>query len=67
MGEKAVRLLREGRVRTAAGGDLELAVESICVHGDAPNAPQIARAVRAALEAAGIEPAPLADLRNIGR
>jgi UPF0271 protein len=67
MGEKAVRLLREGRVRTAAGGDLELAVESICVHGDAPNAPQIARAVRAALEAAGIGLAPLADLRNIGR
>jgi UPF0271 protein len=67
MGEKAVRLLREGRVRTAAGGDLELAVESICVHGDAPNAPQIARAVRAALQAAGIGLAPLADLRNIGR
>ena len=67
MGEKAVRLLREGRVRTTAGDDLELDVESVCVHGDAPNAPQIARAIRAALEAAGIELAPLADLRNIRR
>jgi UPF0271 protein len=65
MGEKAVRLIREGRVRTIDGSDLELEVESICVHGDAPNAPEIARAIRAALEAAGIELAPLADLHTI--
>jgi 5-oxoprolinase (ATP-hydrolysing) subunit A len=63
MGEKAVRLIREGKVRTTAGGDLELEVRSICVHGDAPNAPQIAQAVRAALEGAGIELAPLDEVR----
>jgi len=67
MGEKAVRLVREGRVRTVDGGDLELEVESICVHGDAPNAPQIARAIRGALDKAGIELAPLADLHRIAR
>jgi UPF0271 protein len=64
MGEKAVRLLREGKVRTIDGADLELDVESICVHGDAPNAPQIAAAIRAALAEAGIEVAPLAELRQ---
>ena len=62
MGEKAVRLIGEGRVRTLDGGDLELQVESICVHGDAPNAPEIARAIREALEAAEIELVPLAEL-----
>jgi 5-oxoprolinase (ATP-hydrolysing) subunit A len=62
MGEKAVRLLRERKVRTVDGGDLELEVESICVHGDAPNAPEIARAIRRALAEAGIEVAPLAGL-----
>jgi UPF0271 protein len=67
MGEKAVRLVRERRVRTIDGGDLELEVESICVHGDAPNAPEIALAIRAALEAAGIEIAPLADLQAVTR
>ena len=67
MGEKAVRLVREGRVRTVDGGDLELEVESICVHGDAPNAPEIARAIRDALERADIELAPLADLHTIAR
>jgi UPF0271 protein len=65
MGEKAVRLVRDGKVRTVDGGDLELEVESICVHGDAPNAPQIARAVRKALEAAQVELVPLVALRRI--
>jgi UPF0271 protein len=54
-------------VRTIDGGDLELEVESICVHGDAPNAPEIARAIRARLQAAGIELAALADLQAVTR
>jgi 5-oxoprolinase (ATP-hydrolysing) subunit A len=60
---RAVRLVQDGSVVTIDGGELELRVESICVHGDAPNAPQIARAIRDALEAAGVELAPLAELR----
>ena len=63
MGERTVRLVRDGRVRTVEGDDLELQVESVCVHGDAPNAPAIARAIREALQDAGIELAPLAELR----
>ena len=63
MGERAVRLVRDGKVATIDGGELELQVESICVHGDAPNAPAIARAIRARLEEAGVEFAPLAELR----
>jgi UPF0271 protein len=50
-------------VRTVEGADLELQVESVCVHGDAPNAPAIARAIREALQDAGIELASLAELR----
>ena len=63
MGERALRLVRDGTVRTIDGGELRLQAESICVHGDAPNAPDIARAIRRALEADGIELAPLAELR----
>jgi 5-oxoprolinase (ATP-hydrolysing) subunit A len=62
MGEKAVRLVRERKVRTIDGEDLSLEVESICVHGDAPNAPEIAKAIREALAEAGVEVAPLARL-----
>jgi UPF0271 protein len=60
--EKAVRLIREGKVRSLGGDDLDLRVESICVHGDAPNAPEIAEAIRVHLEGAGIEVVPLAAL-----
>jgi 5-oxoprolinase (ATP-hydrolysing) subunit A len=62
--ERAVRLVRERRVPTVEGGELELEVESICVHGDAPNAPEIASAIRQALHEAGLELAPLAELRS---
>ena len=63
MGERALRLVREGTVRTIDGGELRLRAESICVHGDAPNAPEIAQAIAQALEADGIELAALAELR----
>jgi UPF0271 protein len=61
--ERAVRLVRDGTVPTTDGGELTLQVESICVHGDAPNAPEIARAIREALQRAGVELASLAELR----
>jgi UPF0271 protein len=60
--ERAVRLVTEGRVRTLDGADLALEARSICIHGDAPNAPEIAGAVRQALEEAGVELRPLAAL-----
>jgi len=63
---RAVRLAVERTVPTVGGGSLELEVESICVHGDAPNAPDIARAIRRALAEAGVEVAPLAVLRTAG-
>jgi UPF0271 protein len=61
--ERAVRLVRDGTVSTTDGGEPALRVESICVHGDAPNAPQIARAIREALQRAGVALASLAELR----
>ena len=64
MGERAVRLVRDGKVPTIEGGELELQVESVCVHGDSPNAPDIARAIRGALEGEGIELTPLAEMRK---
>ena len=62
MAAKAVRLVTEGKVQTLDGRDLELEARSICVHGDAPNAAEIAGAIRGALEGAGVELAPLAVL-----
>lgn len=50
---QAVAIARDGTVSTG-GVVLRLEADTICVHGDTPNAPAIALAVRAALEEAGI-------------
>lgn len=57
---RAVTMVQEGRIEAIDGGYFEFAaagfgVETLCIHGDNPDALPIARAVRAALEAAGIE------------
>jgi len=52
---RAVRLVREGEVETADGGRLAVEAASLCLHGDTPAAVSMARAVRAALDDAGIE------------
>jgi UPF0271 protein len=47
-------------IRDVEGGELVLAPDSICVHGDTRGAVEIARQVRDALTAAGTELAPFA-------
>ena len=51
---RVVRLATEQRVRAVDGTDLAVAAGTICVHGDTPGAAGLARAVREALERAGI-------------
>ena len=51
---RAVVMATEGRVETIDGGQVGVEVRSLCVHGDTPGAVGLARAVRAALEEAGV-------------
>ena len=52
---RAVRLAREGVVEAIDGSLVTADAASLCVHGDSPAAVEMARAVRAALDAAGVE------------
>lgn len=52
---RAVRLVREGVVVAVDGSVVEADAASLCLHGDSPSAVAMARAVRAALDADGIE------------
>jgi UPF0271 protein len=56
---QAVSIARDGRVGIEGGHSIEIAAETICLHGDTPNAPAFATAVRRALEAAGVVVEPL--------
>ena len=52
---RMVRLVTEKKLTTIDGDDLTIDADTICVHSDTPTAVAIARALRAAFDAAGIE------------
>jgi UPF0271 protein len=57
---RVVRMVQDGAVESRTGRRLPIVADTVCVHGDTPSAVAMARAVRTALEAAGIAVAPLA-------
>jgi 5-oxoprolinase (ATP-hydrolysing) subunit A len=54
------RFLEQGVVLTTEGGLIPLEAESICVHGDGPNALEVIQALRRAISECGNAVAPLA-------
>ena len=52
--ERAVRIAVDNEVVAVDGSVVRLRARSICVHGDTPGAVDLARAVRSALDAAGV-------------
>ncbi len=51
---RAVRLATEHEVVSVDGSVVRVPARSLCVHGDTPGAVELARAVRDALDAAGV-------------
>jgi 5-oxoprolinase (ATP-hydrolysing) subunit A len=52
--QRVLRMLREGKVRSVEGHDVEVRGESVCVHGDTPGAVEFARELRTQLEHEGV-------------
>ena len=59
---RMLRLAQTGRLATIEGTDLDLAVDSICIHGDSPGAVAISARIRAVLAQAGVAIAPFAPI-----
>jgi UPF0271 protein len=57
---RAVEMARDGTATATDGSVIPLRADTICLHGDTPGAAEHARAVRAALETAGVTIAPVA-------
>jgi 5-oxoprolinase (ATP-hydrolysing) subunit A len=57
--EQAVRMVREGRVASRDGEDVEVRADTICIHGDGPHAVEFARVIRTRLDESGIEVGPV--------
>ena len=60
--EKVLKMVKEGKVVCIDGTEIELAAETICVHGDNPAALDLVRNIHETLEQAGVEIAPPATV-----
>lgn len=56
--DRVLAMVTEGAIISVSGKSIPVGIDSICVHGDSPNAVAMAKAVRVALEAAGFALAP---------
>ena len=52
---RMVKMMQAGAIITQSGAHIPTGIDTICLHGDTPEAVGIARSVRAELEAAGIK------------
>ena len=60
--ERAIRMVKERKVRAIDGTDIDLQAESICVHGDGAKALEFVRKIRDAFGAEDIQIVPLSKL-----
>ncbi|NKE06907.1 5-oxoprolinase subunit PxpA [Mesobacillus selenatarsenatis] len=52
---RVVRMVREGKVEAVDGTDIAIKADTVCIHGDEPQALDFAVALKGALKAEGIE------------
>lgn len=52
---RVIKMVKEGRVVTASGKEIEIVADSICVHGDNPEALQFVKSIREGLLEEGIK------------
>ena len=60
--ERSLQMVTEGRTKAINGDLIELEADSLCLHGDTPGAVDMAKELKAALEAEGVEIRPLGEL-----
>ncbi|MGY9045667.1 LamB/YcsF family protein [Puniceibacterium antarcticum] len=63
-GRRMVDMVRSGAIITESGKHIPAAVDTICLHGDGKTALDIARSVKAALEADGVTLKPFAGRKG---
>ena len=60
--ERSIRMVTEGTATAITGEELSLHPDTLCLHGDTPDAVELAAALRSNLEAAGVDVVPLSKL-----
>jgi UPF0271 protein len=52
---KVLKMVKEGRVVCKDGSEIDMAADTICVHGDNPSALELVKTIRSSLQSAGVE------------
>ncbi|NCU18783.1 LamB/YcsF family protein [Pallidibacillus pasinlerensis] len=59
--QQVIRMVKEGKVRSLQGVDINIQADTICIHGDGENALDFAKYITKALKEAGIKVAKISD------
>ncbi len=59
---RVIRMIKEGKVTSYTGEDIDIEAHSVCVHGDGEKALDFVRALNKAFEENGIKTAPLSEV-----
>lgn len=62
MAYRAVRMVKEGKVIANTGDDVNITAHTVCIHGDTPGAPLLAKSIIEQLHESGIE---VTSIKNI--
>lgn len=60
--KRVVRMIKEGKVESIEGKDIDIKADSICVHGDNPKAVEFVNKIRETLISEGIEILPIKEV-----
>ena len=63
MADRAMETFEKQQVQAVDGSWVDMPTQSICIHGDGPNATEIAQALRERFEAEGVA---IVGLRELG-
>ena len=60
--ERVVKVIKTGKVTTYSGNEIDLKIDSICVHGDNAHALEFVKIIRKRLAEENVEIAPLSQI-----
>ena len=60
--ERSLRMVTEGKATAITGEEIAVTADSLCLHGDTPGAVEMAKALKQALESAGVQVASLGTI-----
>jgi UPF0271 protein len=60
--ERALKMVKDGKVVSVDGIPISIEAQTMCVHGDTPGAVELVRHIRETLEAGGVKVKPMGSL-----